>query len=120
MPVVIIAVALLILGWSQWSNRQSIVAVSGQVEGMITDLCAGEPLESIRWGDALVREAVTEAVDALCSTLEENRTVVAVAGSDAEDPFIEVRIALDSRNVMTLEVEQMSDGILLVRGWSSE
>lgn len=87
---------------------------------MIVDLCAGRAPDSIHWGDALIRDAVITSVQALCDSPSENRSIVTVQSKDSEIPFMEVRIALDNRNVMTLEIEEMPGGKLLVRGWSSE
>ena len=44
----------------------------------------------------------------------------AVMDAAPEDGLIEVRINADSTTVMTLEIERLESGELLVRGWSSE
>ncbi|MEE2907631.1 MAG: hypothetical protein VX527_07340 [Planctomycetota bacterium] len=120
MPVIIIVVAFMILGWSQWSHRQSREAIANKIEILIFDLCAGNSPVSIRWGDPVIQDAVITSVQSLCDSPRENLSIVTVQGEDTEDPMIEVRIALENRNVMTLEVEEMPGGKLLVRGWSSE
>ena len=120
MPVIIIVVAFLILGWSQWSNRQSLSAMSSRIEGLVGDLCAGRNTASIRWADATVREAVTGSVSDLCGSSRDSWTIVAVNSSDEEQPGVQIRIAQGNQNVMTLHVEELPGDKLLVRGWSSE
>ena len=120
MPLIIIVVAFLILTWSQCSQRQSLAGISDKIEGLISNACKGPAPDHIRWADSTLRDAVMSSAEALCDSSPDSLAIVAVSDSDDERPIVEVRIARDNQNVMTLEVEELSDGHLLVRGWSSE
>ncbi|MAT80073.1 MAG: hypothetical protein CMJ29_01895 [Phycisphaerae bacterium] len=120
MPVIIIVVAFLILAWSQWSQRQALTDMSSRVRGLISDLCSGNAPERIRWADSTIREAVIQSVDDLCSADQEAISIVAVSDQEVELPYVEIRISMDNRNVMTLQIESLPEDTLLVRGWSSE
>ena len=120
MPVVILIVALGILLWSQWSTRQEQAAVAGNIESMVEKICSGDTAnQGVRWADSIIRDSVVNSIEQLCSSSEGVWSAAVVDdGSDAG--VVEVRINRDSRTAMTLQIERLSSGDLLVRGWSSE
>ena len=120
MPAIILVVAFVIFLVVKWNQRQYLIELSSRMNQMITDLCAGEPLDSIQWSDELVQDSVMNSLGPLCDAAAESRSVVSLMDFQAEDAKAEVRIAVDNENIMTLTVEESPDGVLLVLGWSSE
>lgn len=120
MPVIILVVALGIIVWSQWNTRQTRTAVAESIESLFETICNGDSTgNGIRWADAVIRDSVVNSMEELCSSSDGDPSAV-VVDEPSEDGSVEVRITSDSRTVMTLKVEPLSGGALLVRGWSSE
>lgn len=120
MPALILIVAMGILLWSQWSTRQDKAAVAGTIESMVENICNGNPaIQGIRWADSIVRDSVVNSIEKACSA-SEGEWSAAVVDDASEEGLVEVRINRDSRTAMTLRIERLSSGALLVRGWSSE
>ena len=119
MPLVIVLVAFGILMWSQWSTRRDRAEAARQLETMVGHICSGETIEGIRWADSIIRDSVVDSVEKVCSSPVDVWSA-AVMDAASEDGLIEVRINADSTTVMTLEIERLESGELLVRGWSSE
>jgi len=119
MPVLIVLVAFGILMWSQWSNRRDRADAAGRLETMIEHICDGEMISGIRWADSVIRDSVVDSVGKVCSSPVDVWSA-AVIDATSEDGLMEVRINADSTTVMTLEIERLQSGELLVRGWSSE
>jgi len=120
MPALIVVVAMVILLWSQWSSRQEKAAVAGFVESMVDRICLEEtPVQGVRWADSIIRDSVVTSIRQLCSS-----SMDALSAAVIDDPsvegLLEVRITADSKTAMTLQVERLASGDLLVRGWSSE
>ncbi|MBG84700.1 MAG: hypothetical protein CMJ40_09160 [Phycisphaerae bacterium] len=120
MPFLIVVVAMGILLWSQWSNRTEKALVAGIIESMVDQICSGgAPTQGIRWADSIVRDSVVKSIEQACSSSKGSWSAAVIDDASAEG-LLEVRINTDSRTAMTLRVERLASGDLLVRGWSSE
>ena len=120
MPLVIILVAVGILVWSQWSSRQDRIKTAEAVTALVDSVCSGQsPVVPIRWADVAVRDAFQGSVGELCGSDPGNRTVVVVDTSDPADEALEARIGVGDRVFMTLTVQLLPDGTIVVQGWSS-
>ena len=120
MPAAILIIAFVILLWSQWTRRQNSADAAGRIESLVEYICNGDvAIEGVRWADAIIRDSVVGSIEQLCSS-SVGEWSAAVIDPSSDDNVMEVRINADSRTAMTLEIEQLSGGDLLVRGWSSE
>ena len=120
MPAAILIIAFVILLWSQWTRRQNSADAAGRIESLVEYICNGDvAIEGVRWADAIIRDSVVGSIEQLCSSSVGDWSA-AVIDTSSDDNVMEVRINADSRTAMTLEIEQLSGGDLLVRGWSSE
>jgi hypothetical protein len=106
--------------WSQWSSRQARIQTALAVEQLIAALCAGTPPQGIRWADHLVTDAVALAAVPLCQAGADRWGVVVVDSQSSEPAALDVLLTVDGETKSRLTVQPLDDGLLLIRGWSSE
>ncbi|MBG80347.1 MAG: hypothetical protein CMJ39_06525 [Phycisphaerae bacterium] len=119
MPVIIIVVAVLILIWSIWSNRQAKLNVARNLETMVMNVCQGKPPPAaIRWANPMVKDAFMSSLDTLCEAASESISV-GVFELETEN-MLEARVGNAGVIMMTLQIEYVSSSAIIVKGWSSE
>ena len=121
MPVIIIVVAVLILIWSIWSNRQTKLVVAQNLETMVMNVCQNQrPPAAVRWANPMVKDAFMGSIDMLCATPTESISVGVFEDETGTENMLEARIGVDGTIVMRLQVEYLSSDAIIVKGWSSE